>query len=729
MRGAKPFTRSVFMIFLLACLLTGLAGTVRVPVQAAPQAQATTPPTLQVIISEIGWGGTVGASSTDEWIELYNPGGAIDFLGEWLLISEGTPPNVNITLTGSIASGGYYLLERQNDSVILPTTANQIYSGPGNLMDDTGETLYLYAPDGSGGYILVDVVNSNGGPWPVGLDNGYGSMERYGVYEDTDYIWTTNQNPDPAGTQDFRGNPIYGTPGTQNWAETTTPTTITTIVSDSPDPSVSNGVVNVAVTVLGGPTTATGTVNVTGADTNCTITLANGVGNCNVSFTSTGTKTLTATYSGDTDHLSSSDTEAHSVVPPIGTTTIISSVKPSPTYVNENTTVSVTVSANSGSVTPTGTVSITGANTNCTITLSNGTGDCNVVFTSVGTKTLTATYNGYGAFTASNDTENVDALYRTTTTITADTPDSSSTNQPVSVSVSVESVGGTPTGTVQITGATSNCSISLASGKGTCAVNFSTSGTKTLTATYSGDSFFAPSTDTETHSVIYIYITPTPRPGSVYISPPPPLLGISEFVPRPGHDWNNDGVVNTGDEYIELINHGVVEVNLSGYRLDDEANIGSPLFSLPSMILKPGKRIVFYGSETGLLLSDGGDGVRLLKSNGQLVDAYNYSYVDFPDQAFCRLPDNGGLDDWNTNCYPTPGLKNSLSGTLLRPSTQENEDQALCPVADTLPEGFVRAECYPFGNNIWSRYYWDQFGWYGGMALPNVDGRWEVYAD
>ena len=70
-------------------------------------------------------------------------------------------------------------------------------------------------------------------------------------------------------------------------------------------------------------------------------------------------------------------------------------------------------------------------------------------------------------------------------------------------------------------------------------------------------------------------------------------------------------MINTKDEYIELLNHGVIDVNLSGYSLDDEVNIGSNPYRLPSIILKPGERIVFYGSQTGLLLSDGGDGVRL----------------------------------------------------------------------------------------------------------------------
>jgi hypothetical protein len=198
-------------------------------------------------------------------------------------------------------------------------------------------------------------------------------------------------------------------------------------------------------------------------------------------------------------------------------------------------------------------------------------------------------------------------------------------------------------------------------------------------------------------------------------------------VPRPGHDWNNDGVVNVGDEFIELINHGVIDVNLSGYSLDDEVNIGSSPFRLPSVTLRPGERRVFYGSETNLLLSDGGDGVRLILPNGQLGDAFNYRVVRFPDQSYCRLPDNGGLDDWNENCFPTPGLQNSLAGTVDPPTSGDADE--LCPIADTLPIDFVLAECPPFGNNIWNPTYWDRTGWYNERFLPESPGKWNVFVD
>jgi hypothetical protein len=316
------------------------------------------------------------------------------------------------------------------------------------------------------------------------------------------------------------------------------------------------------------------------------------------------------------------------------------------------------------------------------------------------------------------------------TTITADTPDPSRVNENVTVRVTVMGGTTTPTGTVSITGANTNCTATLSGGTGSCVVNFTSVGTKILTATYAGDASHPPSTDTEAHQVTTTGTTlrtPTPtRPPTAI--PPPPLIGINEFVPRPGHDWNSDGVINTNDEYIELINHGVIDVSLSGYTLDDEVNIGSSPFSLPSITLRPGERRVFYGSETGLLLSDGGDGVRLLKPNGQLGDAYNYSVVRFPDQSYCRLPDNGGLDDWNQNCYPTPGLQNSQSASSVNPPTSGDVEN-LCPVADTLPDDFVLAECLPFGHNIFNPAYWDRFGWFNEKYLPESTGKWPVFVD
>jgi hypothetical protein len=312
------------------------------------------------------------------------------------------------------------------------------------------------------------------------------------------------------------------------------------------------------------------------------------------------------------------------------------------------------------------------------------------------------------------------------TTIISDLPDPSLVNQLVSVTVTVVGNENPPTGTVALSGANTNCTITLLNGIGSCSIKFTSAGSKTITATYSGDKTHPASTDTEAHVVRTSFTTtPTAVPSPL---PPPQLLAINEFVPRPGHDWNNDGVVNTGDEFIEVLNHGVVNVNLSGYSLDDEVNVGSGSYQLPALTLRPGERYVFYGSETGILLGDGGDAVRLQKPNGQLADAYNYSVVERPDQSFCRLPDNGGADDWNTNCYPTPGLQNSQDEGSKTTSSNTTKE-LYCPIADTLPDAFQQAECEPFGNNIWRSAFWDQTGWYGDQTLPGINTKWPVFAN
>lgn len=299
-------------------------------------------------------------------------------------------------------------------------------------------------------------------------------------------------------------------PSSDTESHTVIPTsTEITITADTPDPSLIGATVTVEVEVRNANTwgtTPAGTVTISGADgtvPTCTINLNNGSGNCNVNFATDGTKTLTAMYNPTSTHSTSSDTEEHVVISPADTITTIISDSPDPSGINQNVTVNFAVT---GSTTPTGTVTITGQNSGCAgpITLSGGTGSCTISFSSIGNKTITATYTPNSpAFNPSSDTDtHAVQLFPTTTTITADTPDPSDIGQTVNVTVTV--TGGTtpPSGTVAITGAETNCNITLVGGTGTCPVNFSFGGTRTLTATYSGSSTHSPSSDTETHVVI-----------------------------------------------------------------------------------------------------------------------------------------------------------------------------------------------------------------------------------
>jgi hypothetical protein len=90
-----------------------------------------------VVISEIAWMGT-SVSANAEWIELQNTDSASVSLAGWTLVSSTGSPA--ISLTGSIAGSGFYLLERTSDASVPSVSADQIYSG---ALPNTGLTLTL----------------------------------------------------------------------------------------------------------------------------------------------------------------------------------------------------------------------------------------------------------------------------------------------------------------------------------------------------------------------------------------------------------------------------------------------------------------------------------------------------------------------------------------------------------------------------------------------------------
>jgi len=160
----------------------------------------------------------------------------------------------------------------------------------------------------------------------------------------------------------------------------------------------------------------------------------------------------------------------------------------------------VTFTVTSGGGTPTGNVTVSDGTDTCTGSVAAGS--CNLTPSTAGTQTLAATYAGDANFSGSTSpgvTHTVTSA-STTTTITGHTPDPSVVAQPVNVTFTVTSTGGTPTGNVTVTDGTVGCTGPVAAGS--CTLTPLTPGTKTLTATYAGDGNFAGSTSPGvTHTV------------------------------------------------------------------------------------------------------------------------------------------------------------------------------------------------------------------------------------
>ncbi|MCC6607936.1 MAG: lamin tail domain-containing protein [Anaerolineae bacterium] len=143
--------RTSIILLVTFCVLTCLLFFSLHMERAYAETAAAAP--LDVVLSELAWMGTT-ASANDEWIELHNPTSAAANITGWLLAAgDGTP---SILLSGTIPPGGYFLLERTDDTSVPGVTADQIYTG---ALSNTGENLTLQDELGN----VIDTLNNSSG--------------------------------------------------------------------------------------------------------------------------------------------------------------------------------------------------------------------------------------------------------------------------------------------------------------------------------------------------------------------------------------------------------------------------------------------------------------------------------------------------------------------------------------------------------------------------------------
>lgn len=274
--------------------------------------------------------------------------------------------------------------------------------------------------------------------------------------------------------------------------------TSTGINSILPAPSLHGQAVTVGFSVVSNPPGGfpTGNVTVSDGSASCTATVA--AGSCVLTLTGAGTHNLTAVYAGDAGFNGSTSPAVVQTVNKASTLTTITSHAPDPSVTGQAITVSFTVGAVApGSGTPTGNVTVSNGVDSCTATVAAGS--CSLVPTSAGTQDLTAVYAGDVNFNGSSSTPVSHTVNPagTTTTITGHTPDPSSLGEAVLVSFNVLASlpgSGTPTGNVTISDGVDTCTATVAAGS--CSLALTTSGTRTLTASYAGDGNFNASVST-----------------------------------------------------------------------------------------------------------------------------------------------------------------------------------------------------------------------------------------
>ncbi|MCA9397424.1 lamin tail domain-containing protein [candidate division WWE3 bacterium] len=118
----------------------------------------------------------------------------------------------------------------------------------------------------------------------------------------------------------------------------------------------------------------------------------------------------------------------------------------------------------------------------------------------------------------------------------------------------------------------------------------------------------------------------------------PSSVFISEFMPAPIE----------GDEWVEICNPTVEEVDIGGWFIDDAPD-GSKPFTIPDeTVLLPEVCLEFYMSNK---FNNDGDEIRLLNSSQEIIDGYQYISSN-PGDSYIRV----SMLDWEESNDPNPGV-------------------------------------------------------------------------
>jgi len=139
----------------------------------------------KIIFNEIAWMGTTN-SPNDEWFELKNISRNPVDLNGWQILDKATVENKSggikiLFENASLEPGGFFLLERTDNSTVPNISADLIYTG---ILRNNDEALYLFDQN----CYLQDKVEALP-DWPAGNNSSKKTMERK-----NDFGWQTSQN-------------------------------------------------------------------------------------------------------------------------------------------------------------------------------------------------------------------------------------------------------------------------------------------------------------------------------------------------------------------------------------------------------------------------------------------------------------------------------------------------------------------------------------------------------
>ncbi|MFY9224977.1 MAG: Ig-like domain repeat protein, partial [Blastocatellia bacterium] len=420
------------------------------------------------------------------------------------------------------ASGNAYVIG-QADSTNFPTTMGAFQSTGGGDAFVTKLILVTTTPTittvtsspnpsvfGQSVTLTATVTQQSGTTTPTGMVEFFDGSTSLGTAtlnasSQASIMTSAIQAGSRSITAMYAGDSNYSASTSAAITQTVNKANTTTAVVSNANPSVFGQSVTFTATVSAvapGSGTATGMVQFIDGTTNLDspVSLISGQAQLSISNLSVATHSITAMYLGDSNFNASTSTAINQVVNKANTSSVVTSSL-NPSNFNQLVTFTATVRADTPAPgLPTGIVQFKdGANNLGNPVSLDGKGKAQLS-TSIltgGSHSITVVYNGDTSFNASTSvifTQTVNPI-ASTTTLTV-TPTTSVFGQAVSLSATVTGVGGTPTGTIQFKDGVTNLGspVTLASGSASVQVSTLTTGSHSLTAVYSGDNNFNPST-------------------------------------------------------------------------------------------------------------------------------------------------------------------------------------------------------------------------------------------
>jgi hypothetical protein len=304
----------------------------------------------------------------------------------------------------------------------------------------------------------------------------------------------------------YQGSLKFNSDVSAPYQQAVNPATSTTSLSSSLNPVLITELVTYTATVAsqyGGAVTGT-VMFQDGGSTIATVTMVGNQAAYTTKYTTPGTHTITATYSGDTNNTGSvSSALVEQINRGVSSKTVLTT-SGSPSFVGQPVTFTATVTPNHGTI-PDGELVtfFDGMTAIGTGTTTSGVATYTTSSLTLKTHTIKGTYPGDSVFQSSTGSvTQVVQGYPTTTTLSS-SPNPSQFGQPVTFTAQVTSSGPVPTGKVKFLDGTTTLGAAVLSGgiakitKSTLAV-----GTHPITAQYLGDAVSDKSTSSVVNQVV-----------------------------------------------------------------------------------------------------------------------------------------------------------------------------------------------------------------------------------